>query len=43
MYSDISILISAFSSSNNAEARALQASVFQTPVGPRNKNDPIGL
>jgi|GEM_PF-2852004 hypothetical protein len=43
MYSDISILISAFSSSKSAEAKAFEASVFQTHVGHRNRKDQIGL
>ncbi|MNP23575.1 hypothetical protein D3C76_1162910 [compost metagenome] len=43
MYSDISILIILFSSPNIASARALESSVFPTPVGPKNINDPIGL
>ncbi len=36
-------LIIAFSSPNNISANALVSSVFPTPVGPKNKNEPIGL
>ena len=43
MYSDISILIIFFSSSNNVAAKVFPSSVLPTPVGPKNKNDPIGL
>src|SRR4029078_3552855 len=42
IYSDMSIRISAFSSSNKYSARALVSSVLPTPVGPRNMNEPIG-
>ena len=42
MYSDISSLIIAFSSLKSCSANALASSVFPTPVGPKNKNDPIG-
>ena len=35
--------MSAFSSSKSADANAFEASVFHTHVGPRNRNDPIGL
>ena len=28
---------------NNCSAKALATSVFPTPVGPKNKNEPIGL
>ncbi len=31
-----------FSEPNTASATALESSVLPTPVGPRNKNDPIG-
>ncbi len=43
MYSDMSILIMAFSDPNMEMARAFDSSVLPTPVGPRNMNDPIGL
>ena len=43
LYSDISSLIKAFSSLNKNSAKALAVSVFPTPVGPKNKNEPIGL
>ena len=43
MYSDMSIRIMFFSEPNTASATALESSVFPTPVGPRNKNDPVGL
>jgi hypothetical protein len=43
IYSDISILINAFSSSKRADAKAFVSSVFQTQVGHKNKNEPIGL
>jgi ATP-dependent Clp protease ATP-binding subunit ClpB len=39
----MSILMSAFSVSNNVRASALVSSVFPTPVGPKNRNDPMGL
>ena len=42
IYSDISTRIIEFSSPKRASARALDNSVFPTPVGPRNKNEPIG-
>ena len=32
-----------FSVPNTASARAFESSVFPTPVGPKNRNDPIGL
>ena len=32
-----------FSSSNNVAASVFPSSVFPTPVGPKNKNEPIGL
>ena len=43
MYSVISTRISAFSSPKTASASALDNSVFPTPVGPKNRNEPIGL
>src|SRR5580704_13827957 len=43
MYSDMSIRIMSFSSSNKNSASARANSVFPTPVGPRKRNDPIGL
>ncbi len=43
MYSDISILIIASSSPNIASAKAFESSVFPTPVGPKNINEPIGF
>ena len=43
MYSDMSILIKAFSSPNSVSANAFDNSVLPTPVGPKNKNEPIGL
>src|SRR5579885_987909 len=42
MYSDMSMRMSAFSSSNRYSASALVSSVLPTPVGPRNMNEPIG-
>ena len=42
MYSDISTRIIAFSVPNIASESALESSVFPTPVGPRNRNEPIG-
>ena len=42
MYSDMSMRISAVSSSNRYSASALVSSVLPTPVGPRNMNEPIG-
>jgi len=42
MYSDISSRIIAPSSSNKNSASALESSVLPTPVGPKNKKDPIG-
>jgi len=41
--SDISTRISASSLPNIASARAFESSVFPTPVGPRKRNEPIGL
>ena len=43
MYSLISILIMLFSSSKSAFASDFASSVLPTPVGPRNRNDPIGF
>ena len=43
MYSLISIRTILFSSSNRLCANAFASSVFPTPVGPRKRNDPIGL
>ena len=43
IYSDISTRIIALSSPNIASASALDISVFPTPVGPKNRKDPIGL
>src|ERR1700754_4305309 len=42
MYSDMSMRIRACSSSNRNAASALVNSVLPTPVGPRNRNEPIG-
>src|SRR5205085_164623 len=42
MYSLMSILIMAFSSSNKNSASARDSSVLPTPVGPRKINEPIG-
>ena len=42
MYSDMSMRIIARSSSKRNSARARASSVLPTPVGPRNRNDPIG-
>ena len=42
MYSDISTRIKELSVPNMASARALESSVFPTPVGPRNKKEPMG-
>ena len=42
IYSDISTRIIESSLPNNASARALESSVLPTPVGPRNKKEPIG-
>ena len=42
MYSDMSMRMSACSSSNRNSASALVSSVLPTPVGPRNMNEPIG-
>ena len=43
IYSDISTRIIACSLPNTASASALESSVFPTPVGPRNRKEPIGL
>jgi len=43
MYSDISNLIIAFSSSNKNSANAFANSVLPTHVGHKNKKEPIGL
>ena len=42
MYSHMSRRMIAFSSSNRNSASALVSSVLPTPVGPRNRNEPIG-
>ena len=42
IYSDISTRIIAFSVPNIAWASAFDSSVFPTPVGPKNKKEPIG-
>ena len=42
MYSDMSMRTIARSSSNRNSASALVSSVLPTPVGPRNRNEPIG-
>ena len=42
MYSDMSMRTIALSSSNRNSASALVSSVLPTPVGPRNRNEPIG-
>ena len=39
----MSNLIIAFSSPNKTSANAFESSVLPTPVGPKNKNEPIGL
>ena len=43
IYSDISILIIESSFPNKLSANAFESSVLPTPVGPKNKNEPIGL
>ena len=43
MYSDISIWINDSSSPNKNSAKAFAVSVFPTPDGPKNINDPEGL
>jgi len=42
IYSDISTRIMEFSSPKSASASALESSVLPTPVGPKNRNEPIG-
>src|SRR5712671_4562413 len=42
MYSDMSMRIMACSLSNRNSASALHSSVLPTPVGPRNRNKPMG-
>mmetsp|Transcript_44189 Transcript_44189/g.70995 ORF Transcript_44189/g.70995 Transcript_44189/m.70995 type:complete len:238 (+) Transcript_44189:485-1198(+) len=42
MYSDMSIRIISFSLSKSSSARVFANSVFPTPVGPRNKKEPVG-
>ncbi len=42
MYSLMSRRVIAVSSSNRNSASALVSSVLPTPVGPRNRNEPIG-
>src|SRR4051795_3605176 len=42
MYSDMSTRIIACSESNMNSASARASSVLPTPVGPRNRNEPIG-
>ena len=42
MYSDMSTRIRACSVPKTASASALESSVFPTPVGPRNRKDPVG-
>ena len=42
IYSDISTRIRSSSLPNRALASVFESSVLPTPVGPRNKNDPIG-
>jgi hypothetical protein len=43
MYSDMSIFIRALSSLKRNSVKAFASSVLPTPVGPRKKNEPIGL
>ena len=43
IYSDISSLTILLSSSKRLSANALASSVLPTPVGPKNKNEPIGF
>ena len=43
IYSLMSIRTILVSSSNNAAARDLASSVLPTPVGPKNRKEPIGL
>ena len=42
MYSDISTRIMASSEPNMASANALDSSVLPTPVGPKNRKEPMG-
>ena len=42
IYSDMSIRTIFCSSSNSVWARAFASSVLPTPVGPRNRNEPMG-
>lgn len=42
IYSDISTLIIASSEPNKLSASAFAVSVFPTPVGPRNRKEPVG-
>ena len=42
MYSVMSMRTMLRSSSNRLSASALASSVLPTPVGPRNRNEPIG-
>ena len=42
MYSDMSMRTIARSSSNRNSASVRASSVLPTPVGPRNRNEPIG-
>ena len=42
MYSDMSTRIRSSSLPNMAFARLLESSVLPTPVGPRNKKEPMG-
>ena len=43
MYSDMSMRTMAFSLSKRNSASALLSSVLPTPVGPRNRKEPMGL
>ena len=43
IYSDISTRIIASSEPKTASANVFESSVFPTPVGPKNRNEPIGL
>ena len=42
IYSDMSMRMMALSSPNMASARDLHSSVLPTPVGPRNRKEPVG-
>ena len=42
MYSDMSMRSTARSSSKSSAASVRASSVLPTPVGPRNRNEPIG-